>query len=239
MHVAIIMDGNGRWAQKRGLERSAGHRAGARVVRRIVEAAARDERVDMLTLYAFSSDNWSRPSAEVETLMRLFNRYLRSEVARAVENGVRIEIIGRRDRLGDSLVDLIEQTENMTAAGQRLTLRLAVDYSARDAILRAALATADDQPPESADRTQRAEWFAQRIAAATNAVDDGSCVDLLIRTGGEKRLSDFLLWECAYAELLFVDESWPDFDEQGFEAALGEFQRRTRRFGGLPDAVSG
>jgi undecaprenyl diphosphate synthase len=135
MHVAIIMDGNGRWAQKRGLERSAGHRAGARVVRRIVEAAARDERVDMLTLYAFSSDNWSRPSAEVETLMRLFNRYLRSEVARAVENGVRIEIIGRRDRLGDSLVDLIEQTENMTAAGQRLTLRLAVDYSARDAIL--------------------------------------------------------------------------------------------------------
>lgn len=226
MHVAIIMDGNGRWAERRGLRRSAGHQAGARAVRRIVEAAARSS-VDVLTLYAFSSNNWSRPPEEVGALMRLFKRYLRSEVARCVENGVRINVIGRRDRLAPSLVRIIEQSEQTTAGGTRLNLQLAVDYSARDSILRAA-AAADGPPPTSS------EQFAERLARVTHAGAPIAPVDLLIRTGGEHRLSDFLLWECAYAELVFVDAYWPDFDEDGFAAALAEFRRRERRFGGLP-----
>lgn len=229
MHVAIIMDGNGRWAARRGLKRSAGHQAGARTVRRIVEAATRGP-VDILTLYAFSSDNWSRPAHEVATLMRLFKRYLQSEVARCVDNGVRLNVIGRRDRLSADLVRIIERSENVTAEGSKLTLQLAVDYSARDAIARAA---AESGP----DRASREE-FAGHLLRASHSIAGASRVDLLIRTGGERRLSDFLLWECAYAELIFVDEHWPDFDERGFAAALDEFYRRDRRFGGLPQASS-
>lgn len=223
MHVAIIMDGNGRWAERRGLRRTAGHRAGARAVRRVVEAAGR-ARVNVLTLYAFSSDNWSRPAEEVASLMRLLKRHLQSEVARCVENGVRISIIGRRDRLSPDLVRIIERAEQITAAGERLTLQLAIDYSAREAIMRAA------------SMAESGECFGERIARAMHSPVHRQSVDLLIRTGGERRLSDFLLWECAYAELLFVDDCWPDFDEWAFEKALQEFRRRERRFGGLSGA---
>jgi undecaprenyl diphosphate synthase len=223
MHVAIIMDGNGRWAERRGLVRSAGHRAGARAVRRIVEAAARSP-IDVLTLYAFSSDNWARPTQEVATLMRLLKRYLISETARCLENGVRLSVIGRRDRLSRDLVRTIETTERMTSGGKGLALRLAIDYSARAAITRAAaLANGATLTPHE---------FEAQLAAAIHS-DVTAPVDLLIRTGGERRLSDFLLWECAYAELVFADVCWPDFDEAAFDAALREFGRRERRFGGL------
>jgi len=225
MHTAIIMDGNGRWAERRGLPRTAGHRAGAKAVRRIVEAATRGD-VDVLTLYAFSSDNWSRPSVEVSSLMRLLKRYLVSETARCLDNGVRLSVIGRRDRLSRDLVNTIEHTERITARGSELHLRLAIDYSARAAIAGAAARVRGQCPPEE---------FEQHLAAAMHA-DVVAPVDLLIRTGGERRLSDFLLWECAYAELVFTDTFWPDFDEPAFEAALAEFARRDRRFGGLSTA---
>jgi undecaprenyl diphosphate synthase len=226
MHTAIIMDGNGRWAERRGLPRSAGHRAGAKTVRRIVEAATRGP-VDILTLYAFSSDNWSRPAGEVASLMRLLKRYLVSETARCLDNGVRLSVIGRRDRLAPDLVRTIENTEHLTAGGTNLHLRLAIDYSARAAITQAALCV---RGPCSAHEFERA------LAAAVHS-DVGAPVDLLIRTGGERRLSDFLLWESAYAELVFVDTYWPDFDEAALEAALREFGRRDRRFGGLSHAA--
>jgi undecaprenyl diphosphate synthase len=227
MHVAVIMDGNGRWAERRGLPRTAGHRAGARAVRRIVEAATRSA-ANVLTLYAFSADNWSRPAQEVTGLMRLLKRYLVSETARCLENGVRLSVIGRRDRLSPNLVRTIEHTERVTSAGRELHLRLAVDYSARSAIIRAAaLAQGTDCS---------AQEFEKHLAAATHS-DSGPAVDLLVRTGGERRLSDFLLWECAYAELVFVETCWPDFDETAFDAALQEFARRDRRFGGLSNVA--
>jgi undecaprenyl diphosphate synthase len=223
MHVAIIMDGNGRWAERRGLARSAGHRAGARAVRKIVEAAARTS-LQVLTLYAFSADNWSRPAQEVANLMRLLKRYLVSETARCLENGVRLNVIGRRDRLSDDLVRTIEHTEEITSTGTGLQLRLAIDYSARESIARAASLVG------SAECSLRD--FERYLADAVNS-DVDAPVDLLIRTGGERRLSDFLLWECAYAELVFVDACWPDFDETAFDSALREFARRDRRFGRL------
>jgi undecaprenyl diphosphate synthase len=222
MHVAIIMDGNGRWAERRGLARSAGHRAGARAVRKIVEAAARTS-LHVLTLYAFSADNWSRPAQEVANLMRLLKRYLVSETARCLENGVRLTVIGRRDRLSADLVRTIEHTEHVTSTGTGLQLRLAIDYSARESITRAAALV-------RGECSQRE--FERCLADAVNS-DVDAPVDLLIRTGGERRLSDFLLWESAYAELVFVDACWPDFDEAAFDAALREFARRDRRFGRL------
>jgi len=200
LHVAIIMDGNGRWATRRGLPRIAGHRAGARVVRRVVESAP-DLGVGALTLYAFSADNWKRPAGEVTGLMRIFARYLQVETPRLVANGVRLSIIGRRDRLAAPLLAAIDAAETATAAGARLHLRIAVDYSSRAA-----------------------------IRAGTMLPD----VDLVIRTGGEQRLSDFLLWECAYAELWFTAAMWPDFTAADLAASLRDFRARDRRFGGLP-----
>src|SRR5436190_2485193 len=190
IHVGIIMDGNGRWAASRGMPRTAGHRAGVRTARRIVEVATRAE-VGTLTLYAFSSDNWSRPTLEVGALMRLFRRSLVAEAKRCLDNGVRLTIIGRRDRLPAMLVRTIEEAEQLTAHGRNLHLRVAIDYSARDSIVQAAALGGGE--PVSRER------FAQLLAAANHdpfAVRD---VDLLIRSGGEQRLSDFLLWECAYA----------------------------------------
>ncbi len=221
LHVAVIMDGNGRWAQARGMPRSLGHRAGVTAVRRTVEAAPAHG-VSVLTLYAFSSDNWKRPGPEVHVLMRLLERYLRVEVANCVEQGVRLEVIGRRDRLPARLAQAIAAAEAATSAGTRLRLRLAIDYSSRDAIVQAAA---------QAPRTRAA--FARLLAASTDA--PAPDVDLVIRTGGEQRLSDFLLWESAYAELYFTAVAWPDFDEQAFSDALAEFSRRQRRFGGLVD----
>jgi len=198
-HVAIVMDGNGRWATARGMGRAAGHRRGADAVRRTVRAAP-SLGITTLTLFAFSSDNWKRPDREVGTLLALFGEYLRSERTELKRNGVRLSVIGRRDRLPASLVAAIDAGQSTTATGSRLHLRIAIDYSARHAILHA---------------------------------DVGPDVDLLIRTGGERRLIDFLLWESAYAELCFLPRMWPDFQEADLEAAVAEFHTRQRRFGGL------
>jgi undecaprenyl diphosphate synthase len=229
LHVGIIMDGNGRWATRQGLSRGAGHQAGAEVVRRVVEAAP-STGIGTLTLFAFSSDNWRRPAVEVAWLMRLFREYLRAETARCVINGVRLEIIGRRDRLGPSLLRAVEAAEIATSGGAQLLLRVAVDYSGRDAILRAAQCLR----PGTASR----ESFGRLVAI----VDHSSPVpelDLLIRTGGERRLSDFLLWEAAYAELHFTSMMWPEFGPAELRAAVEEFATRERRFGGAPDEAVG
>lgn len=223
MHVGIIMDGNGRWARQKGLPRPAGHRAGGEAVRRVVEAAVASP-VSVLTLYAFSCDNWGRPKREVSALMRLMQRYLVSERLRCLKNGVRINVIGRRDRISADLVREIEDIERATAACDRLLLRLAVDYSSRGAMVAAA------NLPGAADGFCD---FERRLEHVTHSVADVPSLDLLIRTGGERRLSDFLLWESAYAELVFCDTYWPDFDEQAFASALEEFHRRDRRFGQL------
>jgi undecaprenyl diphosphate synthase len=205
LHVAIVMDGNGRWATRRGLPRTAGHRAGARGVRPIVEAAP-SLGVGSLTLFAFSADNWRRPPAEVAALMRLLARHLRTETPRLVAQSVRLRVVGRRDRLPAPLVAAIESAERATRDGTTLAFHLAVDYSARDAI------------------------------AAGDLLPD---VDLFVRTGGEQRLSDFLLWESAYAELHFTERMWPDFGPADLAQALEEFRRRERRFGGVPKAAAG
>jgi undecaprenyl diphosphate synthase len=229
LHVAIIMDGNGRWAQSRGQPRLEGHRAGASAVRRVVEAAPAAG-VGTLTLYAFSADNWRRPPAEVDHLMALFERYLDEELQRCRENGVRLSVIGRRDRLRPALVQAVERAEAVTASGRRLHLRLAVDYSARQALVQAAAAT-----PRGPLLGREA--FAEVLNRITGSRPAAPDVDLLIRTGGEQRLSDFLLWECAYAELLFLDRAWPDFDAGDLQAAVAAFRRRNRRFGAVPRAA--
>ena len=225
IHVGIIMDGNGRWAGARGLPRTAGHRAGVRVAREIVEAAAHAG-VGTLTLYAFSSDNWRRPSTEVAALMRLLRRSLAIESRRCVDNGVRLSIVGRRDRLPAALVAAIEEAEAATARGRNLHLRIAIDYSARESIMRAAA--------RANGATLTAERFDQLLAEVNHDPYPTGDVDLLIRTGGEQRLSDFLLWECAYAELYFTDRMWPEFNEAELQHALREFSGRERRFGGVP-----
>jgi undecaprenyl diphosphate synthase len=221
LHVAIIMDGNGRWATRRGLPRSAGHRAGVQTVRKVVEAAP-DLGVATLTLFAFSSDNWRRPQAEVGALMALLRHYLRAELARRVDGGARLTVIGRRDRLPEGLSAEIAEAERASAPGRRLHLRVALDYSSRDAIAAAAARWRADAPPSR-------EAFGELLASQRGGGD----VDLLIRSGGEKRLSDFLLWESAYAELCFVDTLWPDFGPDDLAAALADFRGRERRFGGL------
>jgi undecaprenyl diphosphate synthase len=225
LHVAIIMDGNGRWATRHGLPRSAGHRAGVHVARRVVEAAP-DLGVLTLTLFAFSSDNWRRPRAEVSALMSLLRDYMRAELARLVDSGTRLTVIGRRDQLPDGLSEEIAAAEQASAPGTRLDLRIAIDYSSRDAIAEAAARCRHERPPSRAA-------FGRLLAQPGAATD----VDLLIRSGGEKRLSDFLLWESAYAELCFVDILWPDFGADDLAAAIADFHRRERRFGGLCTAI--
>lgn len=227
LHVAIIMDGNGRWASAQGLPRSVGHRAGVESLRRVCEAAPALG-VTMLTVFAFSADNWRRPRAEVHTLMGLLRHYLRTEVARLKDEDIRLTVIGRRDRLPGGLAAEIAAVEADTASRRGLQLRIAFDYSARDAILRAAAAL-------DRDGGLTRETFGRLLAGAP--ASEGRDVDLLIRTGGEKRLSDFLLWECAYAELYFTDRMWPDFDRDDLAAAIGEFHRRERRFGAVPNAT--
>jgi undecaprenyl diphosphate synthase len=231
LHVAIIMDGNGRWATARGLPRSAGHAAGVRTAREIVESAVRAG-IGTLTLYAFSSDNWSRPRPEVIALMRLFRRSLIVESKRCLANGVRLSIVGRRDRLPASLRQTIAQAESITAGGRNLHLRVAVDYSSRDAILRAAAKAKDVVSPLTRER------FGQLLADVDHDPAPVRDVDLLIRTGGEQRLSDFLLWECAYAELVFSPTMWPDFGETDLLRAISEFETRERRFGRVPEQAA-
>jgi undecaprenyl diphosphate synthase len=224
MHVAIIMDGNGRWAGRRALPRTAGHIEGARCVRRIVEAAAAAG-TGTLTLYAFSSDNWGRPAREVAALLKLFQRYLLTETERCIAQQVRLNIIGRRDRLGPALLRAVEHGERQTAHCTGMHLRMAVDYSARHSILQAAARTGTEAA--AADEFTQ---FRSRLNAVNHSAPAPD-VDLLIRTGGDQRLSDFLLWECAYAELYFTDCLWPDFAAADYDNALADFGRRQRRFG--------
>jgi undecaprenyl diphosphate synthase len=230
IHVAILLDGNGRWAASRGLPRSEGHRAGVAAVRRVVRAVP-SLGIGTLTLYAFSSDNWERPAAEVSSLLSLLEDYLRADAPECSAKGVRFRVIGRRDRIPRSLVDAIESAERQTAAGRALDLRIALDYSSREAILRASCWMLSSL--EVSDRE-----FARRLGQVTNAGGPVTDVDLLIRTGGEQRLSDFMLWECAYAELHFTPRMWPEFEVADLEAAVEDYFSRERRFGRLPEAAA-
>jgi undecaprenyl diphosphate synthase len=229
LHVAIISDGNGRWATSQGLPRSAGHRAGAESARRIIEAAPRMG-IHTLTLFALSSANWKRPAMEVNAILRLLHEYLLIETSHCIEEDVRLRVIGRRDRIPATLREAIVDSEAATAGGKRLHLRLAIDYSAREAIYHAACRfyKVTELSPES---------FSNVLAEVLRG---GSTeVDLLIRTGGEQRLSDFLLWECAFAEFVFLPKRWPDFTVTDLEGAVREFGTRERTRGALPDAVAG
>jgi undecaprenyl diphosphate synthase len=230
LHVAILLDGNGRWASSRGLVRSEGHRAGVEAVRRIVRAAP-GLGIGTLTLYAFSSDNWGRPLGEVSALLGLLEEYFRAEAAGCAGEGVRLRVIGRRDRVPPSLAEAIESAERLTATGRTLELRIAVDYSARDAILRAACWMVS-----SLEVSQRE--FAKRLGEVTHSSGPALDVDLLIRTGGDRRLSDFMLWECAYAELFFTSRMWPEFEAADLASAVEDFRGRERRYGRLPEAAA-
>jgi undecaprenyl diphosphate synthase len=229
-HVAINMDGNGRWALLRGQPREAGHVAGAAAVRRTVESAP-EFGITTLTLYAFSSDNWRRPRGEVDNLMFLLQKYLDAECARLEDSDVRFSVIGRRDRIPDSLRNSITHVEERTSEGTSLHLRVAVDYSAREALLAAAGRVAKGIPPTR-------EAFEQSLQEAIHAPSGTRDVDLLIRTGGEQRLSDFLLWESAYAELYFTDVLWPDFSKADLATAIQAFAARDRRYGGIQQTAS-
>ena len=230
MHIAIIMDGNGRWAAQRGLPRTAGHRAGAKAVDKIVEAAAR-RGIATLSLYAFSADNWRRPPAEVGALFTLLRRYLLTQTPRCLEQSIRINVIGRRDRLTPEVLRTVEHSERTTAHCSGMQLRIAVDYSSQHSLLE----SCRRMSAESSDDRAR---FLTHLAEVDHAIAAPD-VDLLIRTGGEKRLSDFLLWECAYAELHFVECFWPDFDELAFAQAIDEFAKRERRFGQISAPIHG
>jgi undecaprenyl diphosphate synthase len=224
-HVAINMDGNGRWALLRGRPREEGHLAGANSVRRTVEAAP-SLGITTLTLYAFSSDNWRRPPNEVDNLMRLLQKYLDGECDHMVERGVRFSVIGRRDRIPYSLAHSIAHVEDRTSAGASLHLRVAIDYSSRDALVAAAARIAEG-------KLATREALELAMCEAIHAPSGTRDVDLLIRTGGEQRLSDFLLWESAYAELYFTDVAWPDFTAADLAAAVRSFHARDRRYGAV------
>jgi len=223
LHVAIIMDGNGRWANERNLPRSAGHHAGIRSLRETVEVAVQRQ-IHTLTLYAFSSDNWQRPHSEVRALMRILAAQLPAQAAHCIRQNIRLSVIGRRDRLPDPVLQALIRAEARTIHGSALHLRLALDYSARDSLTRAAQHVGHNGNGD----------FLHALMRAYNADCPVPDVDLLIRTGGEQRLSDFLLWECAYAELYFTSEYWPDFNEMKLDEALSAFQKRQRRFGAVP-----
>lgn len=223
LHVAIIMDGNGRWAARRHLPRTAGHQAGARAADRIIEEAAR-QHVGTLTLYAFSADNWQRPRTEVNALLALLRHQLFTQTQRCLEQSIRINIIGRRDRLAPGLRRAIDDSEQATAHCRGMHLRIAIDYSSRRSLMAAGQRSGGDTPVAGAR-------FLELLAEVDHCPEPAREVDLLIRTGGERRLSDFLLYECAYAELHFVDSLWPDFDAPAFRNALAEYARRDRRFG--------
>jgi undecaprenyl diphosphate synthase len=220
LHAAVIMDGNGRWANARGLPRLAGHRAGVETVRRVVEASP-DLGISVLTLYAFSADNWRRPPREVSALMRLLGFYLEQETRRLLAQGVRLEAIGRRDRIPAGVAKQLVEAEQRTSGGRRLRLRVAIDYSSRYAMVQAAA---------------RAQQVNGEISEESIASELGPPVDLLIRTSGEQRLSDFLLWESAYAEIVFTERMWPDFTSEDLADAVKEFHGRSRRFGGIQAA---
>jgi undecaprenyl diphosphate synthase len=227
-HVAIIMDGNGRWAKARGLPRVAGHRRGADAVRRVVRGAG-ELGIPVLTLFAFSTENWTRPADEVNDLMGLLRHYLRNELDELRKNGARLRIIGNRKGLASDIVRDISDAENMTRSNSRIDVNICINYGARDEILQAArnLARQVAAGELSADRIDEDRFESELLTAG---VPDP---DLLIRTSGEQRISNFMLWQCAYAELVFVDTLWPDFGKEHLEQAIAEFRRRERRYGGV------
>lgn len=231
-HVALIMDGNGRWAKARALPRSAGHWQGVEAVRRTVRAAAALG-IDYLTLYSFSSENWTRPAREVDYLLTLLRRFIHTDVDELHTNGVRIRIIGDREDLQPDLRELIEESERLTQANERLNLVVAFNYGSRDEIARAARRMARDI---EAGRMSADDVCADALSGYldTHGIPDP---DLVIRTSGEQRLSNFLLWQCAYAELVFVDEYWPEFNQEIFERAIHQYLHRDRRYGGVTATV--
>ncbi len=233
-HVAIIMDGNGRWARARGLPALAGHRAGVEVIRRHLDACLR-EGIEVLTLFAFSSENWARPRDEVRGLMALFIRYLRSEVHKLHQNGIRLRIIGDRGRLPPRLAALMEESEGITASNTALTLVIAADYGGHWDILQAARRLAAEA---AAGRIDPAAIDAADIEAGLS-LSDLPRPDLLIRTGGDHRISNFLLWQLAYTELYFSECFWPDFGDEQLQAALQDYRMRERRFGARPTLATG
>ena len=222
-HVAIIMDGNGRWAKKRFLPRVGGHRKGVETVREIVKTCIRDG-VEYLTLFAFSSENWRRPKEEVTFLMQLFLRSLEQEVTKLHDNGIRFKVVGDLSPFDDRIVDLIRRGEDLTAANTRLTLSVAANYGGRWDILQAANRCREEDPQAPITEARLSRFLSMSYAPEP---------DLFIRTGGEQRVSNFLLWQAAYAEFIFVEENWPDFDERAFVRALEEFSGRDRRYGGV------
>lgn len=227
-HVAIIMDGNGRWAASRGLPRTAGHRQGVEALRRAVKAAA-DFGIEYLTIYSFSSENWSRPAAEVSFLLELLRRFIRRDVAELHQEGVKITVIGDRAGLDPGIVALLEDAERLTRDNAKLKLVVAFNYGSRQEMTRAARVIAEKVRAGKIDPSDVTP------AVIANHLDTGGMPDpdLLIRTGGEQRLSNYLLWQCAYTEFVFVDAYWPDFSRDMFEQALAEYRSRDRRFGGL------
>jgi undecaprenyl diphosphate synthase len=231
-HVAIIMDGNGRWASARGLTRTEGHRYGVDAVRRTVRCAGK-RGIEYLTLFSFSSENWSRPKDEVSALMSLIKLFVKRDLADLDRNGVRIRVVGEREGLAPDILEILEKAESTTRSNTGLTLVVAFNYGARDEITRAARKLAGDV---AAGRIS-AESIDSRAITANLDTHDIPDPDLIIRTSGEARLSNFLLWQAAYSELVFVAECWPDFDDRIFDAALDEFRRRERRFGGLAQEV--
>jgi undecaprenyl diphosphate synthase len=226
-HVAIIMDGNGRWARARGLPRTAGHSRGAEAVRRTVKAAA-EAGVKYLTLFGFSSENWKRPASEIEDLMGLLRHYLKREIAELHKNDIRMSVIGDRQRLGADIVKLIEDAERRTAGNTRLHLTIALSYGSRAEIVAAARRAMHEAAAGRIAPEQLDENTFSRLLLTADIPDP----DLLIRTSGEKRISNFLLWQCAYAEFVFLERQWPDFDQNDFNAAIQEYLGRTRRYGG-------
>ena len=226
VHVAIIMDGNGRWAKARGLPRTAGHKRGAESVRRSVKGAIANG-VSYLTLFGFSSENWKRPAEEIHDLMGLLRFYLKSEIKSLHKEGVRLQVIGDRARLADDIVSLIEESENLTKTNSQLVLTIALSYGGRAEIMHAAKQIAEDIASGALKASEVDEAaFSQRLFTA-----DMPDPDLLIRTSGEQRISNFLLWQCAYSEFAFIDTLWPDFTEIDFESAIKNFQNRERRYG--------
>ncbi|HLG85776.1 MAG TPA: isoprenyl transferase [Alphaproteobacteria bacterium] len=227
-HVAIIMDGNGRWAQARGMFRTAGHRSGMEAVRRTVEAA-RELGLPYLTIFGFSSENWGRPIEEVEELMLLLRLYLRSEIAELHRNGVRLRVIGDRSRLATDIVNLIEHAESLTRGNKALNMTVALSYGGRQDIVQAARRLAEGARQGEVDPAAIDQELLSSMLWTREIPDP----DLVIRTSGEQRISNFFLWQAAYAELVFVDTLWPDFSKADLEHAIREFRRRERRYGAL------
>ena len=232
-HVAIIMDGNGRWAAARGLPRGEGHRRGVEALRRTVRAAG-ELGIDILTIFAFSSENWSRPQTEIRDLLGLLRRFIRNDLAELHQNNIRVRIIGEREGLAPDVASLLNEAEEMTRNNDGLTLVVAFNYGARQEIARAARRLAEEV---AAGRLAASDITAERLAEFLD-MPDLPDPDLIIRTSGEQRLSNFLLWQSAYSELVFVPIFWPDFDRAALENAILEYRRRERRFGGLAAAAT-